>query len=624
MANALELAYDNYKAGQFVRAAEHCAQALNSDPTSAKALHLLGVIGSNLEQFQSAVSCLELAIHYDPTVPGYFNDLGLVQRRLKLPDSVAISAFRQALALDPEYVPAHLNLGNLLRELKQLDEALSHYRRVVQLEPNHAGAHSTIGVLLAELGQYVEAEVHFRRAAELSPNSLSAQLDLVKILRDVPDLSAAEAHCRSVMVANADSTIALNELAVTLSEQGKYEESEACFRRALQIDPNDAASHCNLGHLFLIQRRFAESIVCLQQALALRGDFCDAWNNLAGATQGLGLTTNDALALQDAEGYYRRALEIKPDAADVHVNLGMLCLMQGRYQEGWREYGWRLKAKARPRSFSQPLWCGESLVGKTILLHVEQGLGDTIQFVRFIPCVRQRGARVLLLCQSALKSLLTGCVGIDVILDENDRLPWFDVHAPLLSLGEILGVTLDHMPGQVPYLFPNPDRVAYWKREFAPFDRLRIGIVWQGNPTHSGDRWRSLMLKQFESLWAAPHVQLFSLQSGFGTEQLSQLRNKDAIVNLDLPLAEKAAAIANLDLVVSCDSAIAHLAGALGQKVWVAIPKIPDWRWMTTGERTHWYPAMHLYRQTVPTDWNPVMERICADLAEMDLQHCHA
>jgi tetratricopeptide (TPR) repeat protein len=624
MDSVLEQALDYHKAGKLVDAARLCARVLEAKPTSAAALHLLGVIGTQLEQLESAAACLEMAVRHDPTVPGYFNDLGLVQRKLNLPNTQAIRAFEQALERDPGYIPAHINLGNLLRDLGRREEAISHYSRVTELDTTHAGAHRKIAVLLAEAGRYAEAEPHFRRVAELRPDSLSAQLEWVKILRDVGKLVAAEEHCRATLKSNPVSAVVLNELGVTLSDQGQYEAAESCLRRALQIDPNDAQSHCNIGHLFLLQRRFVEAISSLHQALEQNTDFGDAWNNLAGATQGLALASDDEEGLRDAERYYRRALEVKADAADVHVNLGMLCLMQGRYAEGWSEYGWRLKAKCRPRSFPQPLWRGESLVGSTILLHVEQGLGDTLQFLRFIPQVKRLGARVVLLCQTALAPLLRGAVGIDVLLDDHERLPWFDCHAPLLNLPEMLGVFAGNSTEDVPYIFPSPERVAHWKTELAGFEGLRVGIVWQGNPAHTGDRWRSLTLEQFEPLFTVPSVHVFSLQSGFGTEQLSEIDCGLPIVNLDLPFHEKAAAIVNLDLVISCDTAVAHLAGALGQAVWVAIPKIPDWRWLTKGETTPWYPSMRLYRQKTPNDWGAVMERICDDVTQMALQSQHS
>lgn len=688
----LDKALGDFLSGRIQEAAELCAEVLKADPCCAESLHLLGLIASQTQQFEVAAHFVEKAIHYAPAMPGYFNDLGIIRRKLKQPDEQSLACYQEALRLDPDfieahhnlanlwrergdldraiagyeqvlrrstehvparyglglclqavdceeraeqeflaalsinpdYLPAHRSLGNLLRKHKQFEAALVHFRRVMDLEPCNGEACSISGALLVDLDRDAEAECYFRQAVTLSPESVEALMDLGKILRTLGKLAEAIECFYQALRLSPESIAGLNELGIAFSHQDKYSEALDCFQRALQLSPARAETLCNLGNLFLRMRCFPDAIDHLRRALALKPDFSMAWNNLAGTLQGAALASGDEGGLDEAEQCYRRALESEPEAPDVHVNLALLCLVRGRLDEGWREYSWRLKAKKSPRRFSRPLWQGESFVGRTLLLHAEQGMGDTIQFVRFASKVKQRGGGVMLLCQKALKPLLIGCAGIDVLLDEGQVLSGFDVHAPLLSLPGIFGVTLENIPGETPYLFPDPDRVAYWKSRLAGYRGMKVGIVWQGNAGHSGDRWRSIPLACFESLLHIPDIHLFSLQTGFGQEQIAKVAENWGLIELDLPFAEKAAAMMSLDLIITCDTAVAHLAGALGRPVWVAIPAIPDWRWLTERQDTLWYSTMRLFRQSKLGQWSGVFENIANAIIELQACECRA
>lgn len=687
----LDEALSNFLSGRIAEAARLCAEVLKADPCSAGSLHLLGLIASHTHQFETAEQFIEKAIQLDSKIPGYFNDLGIIRRKLQQPDEqslscyqealrinpdfieaqhnianiwrergeldsaingykqvlrlskehvparyglglcllaqdfeeIALQEFRAVLSINPDYLPAHRSLGYLLRKRKQFEQAFVHFRRVMELDACNGEVFSIAGALLVDLDKDVEAESCFRQAAALNPDSIEALTDLGKILRTLGKFAEAVECFDQVLRLAPDSLAGLNELGIAFSHQDKYVESLSCFQRALQLSPERAETLCNLGHLYLRMRCFSEAIGHLQRALALKPDFAMAWNNLAGALQGEALASGDEQGLEEAEQCYRRALENTPEAPDIHVNLALLSLVRGRFEAGWREYNWRLKAKKSPRRFPCPLWQGESFEGKTILLHAEQGMGDTIQFVRFASKVKQRGGAVVLLCQKALRPLLVGSAGIDMLLDEDQALPGFDLHAPLLSLPEIFGVSLESIPNETPYLFPDPDRVAHWKSRLANYQGFKVGIVWQGNAGHSGDRWRSIPLSCFEPLIKISGLHVFSLQTGFGQEQIAQTAENWGLTELDLPFAEKAAAMMSLDLVIACDTAVGHLAGALGRTVWVAIPAVPDWRWLTGRQDTPWYPTMRLFRQHRSEGWSEVLKNIAHALPELQLSDCN-
>ena len=322
--------------------------------------------------------------------------------------------------------------------------------------------------------------------------------------------------------------------------------------------------------------------------------------------------------LDEAVACYHRALELKPDYADAHLNLSLSSLLTGDFRRGWPEYQWRWKTKRwQQRDRPQPLWDGQPLQGRTILLHAEQGLGDTIQFIRYAPLVKQAGATVLVECQQPLVRLLAGCRGVDALIGRGDDLPPYDVQAPLLSLPGIFRTSLQTIPVDVPYLFADPGLIAHWRGELGPIAGARIGIAWRGNPEHRNDRTRSLSLRCFESLAGLPGIRLLSLQKGAGAEQLQEARDHFPVTDLGSRLEDfmdTAAVLANLDLVIACDTAVAHLAGALGAAVWVALPFVPDWRWLLDRSDSPWYPTMRLFRQRTPGDWAGVFQEIKAEL----------
>ncbi|HKI19044.1 MAG TPA: tetratricopeptide repeat protein, partial [Isosphaeraceae bacterium] len=358
------------------------------------------------------------------------------------------------------------------------------------------------------------------------------------------------------------------------------------------------------------------------------------------ALQNFGMNLSRQGRWGEAIAYYEQAARLEPDNPEVHRSLAYVLLGAGDYARGWPEHEWRLRCRPlRGVQVNRTFWNGDDFRNQTILLHHEQGYGDTLQFIRFAPLVKRRGGRVVVLCQPALLKLVARCPGIDVVFEGTSYEPECHVHAPLMSLPAIVGTTLATLPAQVPYLFADRALVDHWRSELAgalklaagansrvpersglgePARPFLIGIAWQGRPEHDGDRWRSFALAQFAPLADLPGVRLISLQVGDGRDQAQATGGRFPVI--DLPgrrgrdFSETAAIMCSLDLVISPDTAVAHLAGGLGIPIWVALPYSSDWRWLSGRDDSPWYPTARLFRQAKPGEWGPVFERMAEAL----------
>jgi len=449
---------------------------------------------------------------------------------------------------------------------------------------------------------------------------------------------------------------AIFEQAWRAHQAGALPQAEQLYRQVLQVDPGYADAWCFLGAIFQSQGKLAEAEANQRRALKLIPDFATAQKclGIAVAQQGrleeaaeifdamLRYQTDDAEVYnnqglvraqqgrwEEALSNYAQAIALNPDYGDTHWNRALVWLVQGRFEEGWREYEWRWKQpNFTPRHFKQPMWDGTPLHGRTILLYGEQGLGDAIQFIRYARLVQELGGKVIVECHAPLMKLLASVQGIDRLLPFGAALPAFDVQTPLCSLPFLLGTTLANVPAQVPYIVAEQGLVAQWKCELegvAPSSGsgLRIGIAWQGNPTFRDDRWRSIPLTQFAPLSQVEGVRLISLQKGHGTDQLRGVADLFEVLDFGSrldeaagPFMDTAAIMKNVDLVITSDTAVPHLAGALGVPVWVALPHVPDWRWMLQREDSPWYPTMRLFRQARDGDWEGVFAHMAAELKD--------
>jgi tetratricopeptide (TPR) repeat protein len=546
-----DLALRHHQSGDLPDAESLYRQILLVEPRHVEARHLLGALAHQTGRHEVAISLIRGAIALSPTVPLFHVNLGLVLRQLGH-HAEAVLCFREALRLDPRYVDALENLGNVFRDRGNATEAAQCFRQVLALNPGHAQAHNNLGVALQDQGRLAEAIECFRQALQLNPQF----------------------------------TMAANNLGSTLLDQGHVDEAATCLREVLRLDPNDANAHNNLGVALKEIGRFDEALACHERALSLQPEpTCAHWIH-----------------------------------ASARWNLSLLRLLRGDFLEAWPdfEYQWQIFG-AVPRHIDRPRWDGSSLEGRTILLHPEQGLGDTLQFIRYAPMVKERGGTVLFECQPPLMRLLEGAGGIDQLIARGAPLPPFDVQAPLMSLPRLFGTTLATIPADIPYLSACPTLVMQWRKELPP--GFKIGIAWQGNPGHAGDRRRSVPLRYFECLAHLDGVRLISLQKGPGTEQLPQgIGNPSqafSVLNLHDRLetfADTAAVMMNLDLIVTVDTAVAHLAGALGVPAWVLLPFAPDWRWLLERSDSPWYPTLRLIRQSRQGDWGEVFDRLVAQI----------
>jgi tetratricopeptide (TPR) repeat protein len=499
----------------------------------------------------------------------------------------AEALYRQILGADPSHAGALHLLGLLSHQTGRHQDALGLIRQAIQIKPNVADFHFNLGIALVVSDDYAAAAECFRHALRLNPNDALGHYNLGNALYKQGKLEAATEYFREALRINPNQLAAQTDLGHALFWQGDLEAAVACYRQAVRIGPNHANAHVDLGSALLWQGQYVEAAEWIGRALQL-----DPGNK---------------------KGIWHRS---------------WLRLQQGQFDEGWPDYEQRpALSGTSARTFNGPRWDGAPLQGKTILVHAEQGLGDTLQFARYLPMVKRQGGAVVFECQSSLASLLSGFPGVDQLIAAGAALPPFDVHIPLLSLPLLFGTTLATIPADVPYLQADAQRVFKWQDEIRRVTRrqpagsdktFKIGIAWQGSldqQTQKGDR-RCVALSQFAPLAHIEDVRLYSLQVGPGTRELAAaifpIIDLGSRFNAD-SMEDLAAALMNLDLIVTIDSAVAHLAGTLGVPVWTLLSYAADWRWLLDRSDSPWYPTMHLYRQKRLGDWVEVMQQVAAD-----------
>ena len=527
----------------------------------------------------------------------------------------AAELYHAILETDANHFDALHLLGVLLGQQGLQQEAARLIGEALKRNPNSAEAHNNLGNILAGAARHEEALACFRKAVSIRPDYAEAFYNLASSLSALDRHEDAIAGLRQALAIAPAYPEAHNNLGLALAALGRYTEAIASHQHALAIRPNFAQAHNNLGTALHALGRYDEAIASYQTALLCEPNYAKAHNNLAYALAALN-RYDDALAS------YGRALAIDPGYAQAHWNESLARLATGDFATGWEKYEWRWRCRdftSPRRNFSQPLWRGrEKTAGKTILLHAEQGFGDTLQFVRYAPLVAATGARVVLEVQAPLTSLMHDLAGVEVVVARGDPLPPFDFHCPLLSLPLALGTTLRSVPAEVPYLRPPPAKTFHWRESLAQRDHARIGLVWSGRKTHKNDRNRSIALARLQPLLSIPGITFVSLQKEIRQEDAEALGRFPQIIHVGDQLedfSDTAAVAATLDLVISADTAVAHLAGALAKPTWVLLPFSPDWRWLLNREDSPWYPTMRLFRQPRLGDWDSVIERVKAELS---------
>lgn len=427
-------------------------------------------------------------------------------------------------------------------------------------------------------------------------------------LHQAGKIAQGEQLYRQVLQQHPQDANAWCYLGIACHDQDRLDEAVAAYRRAILLQPRFPVAYNNLGNTYRLLRRMTESIACFDEALRQQPGYVNAHKN-----KGTALVWEGRLSA--ALECYAQALQYAPDDPETHKNRGVILLLQGRFSEGWPEYQWRWRtAELQRPQYERPAWDGSSLDGRTILLTAEQGLGDTLQFIRYAGVLKQRyRCRVIAACHRPLLSLLAGSPDLDGLIAVEDPPPEFDVFCPLLDLPAVLGEQPETIPGNVPYLLADPDLCAQWKQRLSVYGGFKIGLAWQGNPKYQADRMRSFPLEALEPFAHLHGVRFFSLQKGPGVEQLDDLAARIEVVRLGDQLdettgafVETAAVLKNLDLVIAADTAVAHVAGGLGVPLWVALAHVPHWPWLLEREDSPWYPTATLFRQSSPGDWQGV------------------
>jgi len=653
LANSLALGVQYHRAGNIRQAEEIYRQILRQDADHADTLHLLGVLCHQDGRHDIAIDLISKAIRRNPLVPSYHNNMGVVLQAQGRPDA-AIESYQEALRVKADYAEAYNNLGNALKDQGNLDAAIQCYQRALRLEPHSVETHLNLGIALQSKGNLDAAIESYHEALRLNPDLAKVHYNMGVALqaRGKPD-DAIESYKEALRL-EPDYAEAYNNLGNALKEQGNLDAAIKCYYDALRLKPNSAGSHYNIGMALQSKGNLEAAIESYKGALRLKPDYAEAYNNLGNALKEQGNldaaigSCYEALRLKPdyAEAYnnlgnalkeqgnleaaiesYDKALRIKPDYATAHFNKSLALLLSGNFAEGWCEYEWRFRdnevaQEAGYRKFTQPMWDGSPLEGRTVLVHSEQGLGDTIQFIRYLPLVKQRGGHVIFECQRPLVRIMQSFQGIDLLIEKSENsVPdvVFDVYIPLLGLPRIFGTTLDNILREVPYLKADQMRAVSIRGQLDS-NRLRVGLVWAGKSKHKEDRKRSCALEAFASLASVPGVTFYSLQKGDAAKEGRRPPEGMTLIDLDMELddfADSAALVSVLDLVVSVDTAIAHLAGAMARPVWILLPFIPDWRWLMEREDSPWYPTMRLFRQPKPGAWDAVIEQVTHELGNL-------
>jgi tetratricopeptide (TPR) repeat protein len=572
----LRTAAAHHQRGEFNEAEALYTQVLARKPRNFDALHLYGVLMHQRGRPAEALKLIGKALRADAKAPAAHSNHGIVLAVLERYED-AVASYERAIALKPDYAEAHNNRGNALRSLRRTEQALESFARALTLRPDYAEAFNNRGNVLMDVGRLDEALASYAQALARRPDYVDALVN--------------QGQC--------------------LAKLDRKDEALASFDRALALAPDRVDLMVLRGNIFYDLSRYDQALKAYQAAIAVAPS--------ASALINAGVMLRYLGQPQDALDYVSRAIALAPEAAEAHWNKALLCLSLGDFAQGWPAFEWRWRGatELKPRGFAQPQWQGEDLTGKTILLHAEQGYGDSIQFLRYLPLVKATGAAVILELPDTLKPLLGQHAAGVTVINIDTAPPPFDLHCPLMSLAGAFGTMVDTIPADVPYLYAPPERVERLRPRLAGATRPRVGLVWSGKPSHKNDHNRSIPLADLAPLLAVPDVSFVSLQRDYreaelaALDQSSILRMNDGLTDF----ADTAAIIAQLDLVIAVDTAVAHLAGALGKPVWILLSHIQDWRWLLAREDSPWYPSARLFRQPRIGDWDGVIARLATALA---------
>ena len=579
-------------------------QVVAREPAHAQSLLALGVIAWQRQDHPAALRYARHLVAIAPKPAAHHLLLARVLRDLgQFP--AAIAAFRMALRRNTADNQARFELALVLADSNHLEDAALCYRTALRHDPNFCAGHYNLGNILVKLHRAAEAIPHFLSALALQPDNPQVENNLADALHRTGQLAEAESRYRSLIDRHPAMIDGHYNLGTMLLKTGRFSEASAQFQAVLALQDDHLDAMNNLGTALIESGQYSAAETCLRKLAERHGDGARPLTNLGVALRGVG-------KIQEAEACFVEALAKSPESNEARYNLATTWLQTGRLQDGWKPYEARWHQPTMPpRPFRQPRWDGQPLGEQTLLLHAEQGFGDTLQFCRYVPLAAQR-ARIVLEIQEPLQGLLKRSFpGIDQIILRGDDLPKFDYHCPLLSLPLAFDTALATIPAATPYLTPDPTKMAQWRDRLARLPGLRVGIVWRGNQAYAESKMkRDLDPTYLATLADIPHVSFVSLQKDLSPVEQTQIADTLPMTDWTADLHsfdDTAALIAGLDLVLAVDTAVVHLAGALGRPTWLLNRFDPCWRWMRDRDDSPWYPGLRQFRQTTPGVWQDVI-----------------
>ncbi|UEP31333.1 MULTISPECIES: tetratricopeptide repeat protein [unclassified Burkholderia] len=635
--------------GRIDEALEHFAAALRTAPDDVQTLVRRGNTLIGLRRYDDALASFDRALAVSPLVLDALCNRGSALRALGRFDE-ALDTYDRALMVDPRSFESWFNRGLVLRELQRPADALQCFDRASAIRPDVAAIMAERGRTLIDLDRPSEALAAFNEAIAADPARIDALYNSAVALERLGRADEALERCERVLALDPAHVRAHASRGNALLQLKRYDDALAGYARALAIDPHSAETLCNRGTALRYLKRYDEALASYDAALARDARFAEAWTNRGSVLQDLHrydeamASLDRAVALRpehatnwlnrgnlhfetartdDALAAYDRAIALHPDYAEAHFARASLYLIEGDFARGWPEYEWRLRdaqLARHDRPFTQPAWRGDTpLDGRTVLIHAEQGFGDTLQFCRYVPLMAERGARVVFEVQPPLRALMASLHGATHVIARGEPLPAFDCQAPLLSLPHAFRTDEATIPRGGAYLHADSQRTREWDALLGERRRPRIGLAWAGNPEHRNDHNRSIDFARFEPLFDLD-VDWISLQKPVRESDRALLANAP-VRRVDDELgdfADTAALIGALDLVIAVDSAVAHLAGALGAPVWVLLPDPAEWRWMRERGDSPWYPSARLFRQPAPGNWADVIDAVRVAIGGID------
>ena len=591
------------------------AEVLKERPDDFLAVHRLACIAMQTGRHPQALGLLRRAVALNPDSAAAHRNLGAVLMRLERPRE-ALASYDRAIGLEPDCAQTHGTRGSLLCGLKRYEEAIAEFDRAVALQPAWPRLQSARAATLALAGRVEEALLGYDVALRLDSGNAAAHRERGTLLLALDRPDEALPSLERAAALEPDNEHVHNSRGSALRALRRNAEALTSWDRALELNPQYAEVYVNRGPALQDLERPDEALASCEQAIALQPGCAAAHLNRGGALRELN-------RLEESLASIERAIALDPGCAPARCNAGLLRLQLGRFDSGWSLYAQRPDALAAA-AWPQPLWRGhERLRDKTLFVHSEQGFGDTIQFCRYALLAEARGARVVLSVYAPLGRLMRSLSRTIQILGESEKPEQFDFHCPLLSLPLAFRTTLETVPRMQHYLSAEPDRVARWQQRLGN-EGFKIGICWQGNPRNAADVGRSPPLALFAPLAAVPGVRLISLQKHHGTEQLAAMRARMTVEELGGEFdagrdafLDAAAVMESLDLIISSDTAIAHLAGALGRPTWLVLKHVSEWRWLVNRDDSPWYPAHRLFRQSRRGDWEGVFARVHRALTDL-------